>query len=46
MKIDIGAMSFKRKDISIIDYAKLKYKYLTNKKEFNDIFKNINNAVY
>ena len=42
MHIDIGAMSFKKENISITDYAGLKYKYLTNKKEFDELYRSFN----
>ncbi len=45
VNVEIGAMSFKKENVSITDFISLKYKYLTNKKEFDDIFKNINSSI-
>ena len=43
IRVDIGAMSFKKENVSISDYATLKYKYLTNKKEFEQRFRSFGN---
>lgn len=45
INIEIGAMSFKRENVSITDFISLKYKYLTNKKDFDDMFRSINNSI-